>query len=35
LFHLFGPWAADASFVSFKGIQGALEELWISGMGLA
>jgi hypothetical protein len=35
LSYVLGPWAVDASFVSYKGIQGALEELWISGTGLA
>jgi hypothetical protein len=35
LFHLLGPWAVDGSFVSYKGIQGGFEELWMSGTGLA
>ena len=28
-------WAVDGSFVSYKGIQGGFEELWISGAGSA
>ena len=27
LSHLLGPWAVDGSFFSYKGIQGAVEEL--------
>ena len=30
-----GPWAVDGSFVSYKGIEGGYEELWISGVGSA
>jgi hypothetical protein len=32
---LLAPWAVDGSFVSYKGIEGALEELWMSGSGSA
>jgi hypothetical protein len=28
LFQLLGPWAIDGWFVSYKGIQGGLEQLW-------
>jgi hypothetical protein len=35
LCYLLGPWAVDGSFVSYKGIQGGFEDLWISGAGSA
>jgi hypothetical protein len=35
LSYLLGPWAVDGSFVSYKGIQGGFEELWISETGSA
>jgi len=35
LSYLLGPWAVDGSLVSYKGIQGAFEQLWMSGAGSA
>jgi hypothetical protein len=32
---LLGPWAVEGSFVSYKGIRGGFEELWMSGAGSA
>jgi hypothetical protein len=32
---LLGRWAVDGSFVSYKGIQGGIEQLWKSGAGSA
>jgi hypothetical protein len=35
LSYLLGPWAVEGSFVSDKGIEGGVEELWRSGAGPA
>ena len=35
LSYLLGPWAVDGSFISYKGIQCAFEELWKSRTGSA
>ena len=35
LSHLLGPWVINSSFVSYKGIQGRFEKLWMSGAGSA
>jgi hypothetical protein len=35
LSHLLSPRAVDGSFVSYTGIQGGFEELWMSGSGSA